>query len=1719
MKRWLNVFLVIIFIINEQSFPLSLLPAPVKEILKTTPKAANDSTQFNNFLEKSKFLKFSPDRWNQMRRAGEERVVVSTAPAISPPPQKEIGFELPYESRLSISGRKFIGLKFAYNHFSNKDKKSGQEFDMNQELQVRIKGKVGRKVDVNVNFDDTTENKRDISVIYKGDPEEIVQEASFGDIDLSLPGSPKFVTYTSNKQLFGIKLKTKFKNFEFTGIGSRTKGITETKIYSGNTQFDKREINDNAYIRRKYYKFALNDDHLSTIVKGSEKIYLDDRNASTYNITTSTRTAVPYGVAGSTYTGSFDLLFSGQDYFIDYTKGVITFRTTLQLNYVLAVDYQYQNTAGDIVWVSSNGANPGTNIFLIKDENESANITKELKNYYNIGATKIVRDNQRGNFIFKVLDLTRKEVSSPHYPDDVEIDFETGIFNFKGFPNNQAFPPTVYNPTPDHQYSISIEFRSRIKIFSLRPNIVLGSERVILDGRVLRRDEDYFIDYDSGLVTFYHEENIREDSRLEITYEYSPFSSQMQQTIVGGRATLSLGPNFSLGSTAILNNPNPPSTVPTIRNAPESSRVVEADLRLNIAPEWSPLKITNLVTEIAQSSFDPNTANKAIIENMESARLEESVPTVKEAWQLSSNPNGMPTRKENVKFENNEIKVVENEDVKVKDINSNAKLENTEETQQVLKVNYQLFSSTQQISTVHVISSAGLDFSKKLFIEGWIYGDGNGETLSIGLGGFNEDADGNGVINTEDLNNNGSLAPGEDIGWEFKATDGSFRIGTGNGRIDTENLGRGLTYDDGMGGKFSTLIDQNETIHSTVDWNGWKFFRIPLNITSSNQDLWKIIRQIRLTISGVNNTGYLKFANLSVVGNKWEEPTIIPAGGGTMTVSAISNEEDAKVGGIFEIGDFTDLHENVSADKTREQALRLKYTNLQTNAIATTKITFTRPQDYSNYRELKFFLLPRDLLGETFFVRLGSETNYFEYAVPLSAGNTKITLDQWSSILASLKDNNKDGLPDSGWTIIGKPKINNIGQIVLGINNTSGAPIGSGEIWVNDIYLNDVIVKTGTALGVSGNWALNLPDWRGVWRDWLSGFASHEEKNRNFRVLDAQITGQDSFSNSGNFNLTLFPWLPINGSLAKITAITPSTQDNPLLSSTIEGRTSNFSQDYTFNLNLNRLPNLSGTYSNNIIDRSDLAKKEIKESYTGKLGYNNPWALDLLPTKYLNFYPLPRTINLSYTRSNYFIRFQDIKKTALGFEDTKEFTNIYSGDLQFQWWEGFNFSPNYSLKVVQEKKILYDTNIDFYPKSLSQTIGANSSWRILKWLNPSFNYKVNLEETYNLTVSTHTTANSKVVVRNLTGNISYAFAPRELLPNFKPTQNLNISSSYNLEDGDSFDNVERDYNFYKLKKNNLGQVLWLRGIPQVNASANRKQFTSKDTLNSTLTWSPFSSFAFANYFSAIKSITTTATYNKIKQHQETNNNSSSQDTLTKRFPDLTFSIGGLEKMFFVPPQLVSDSQLNLTYSKKITENKKISFATERNQGTDLRFNFLKIFIPYGKYNLSKTEEKDSTKEIISKSGLNRNWSVQLGIRLGQWLFTPRYEDSIARSQDFTGNFTQHLISKSPSLQIHSDFNLPSSWRIPFTRKYLHFANRLIFDSTLKYDHKKSKYRDLDNNDTYTLDIKINYNISDNLQLDIGGGGSMVFDKRESIPADKKEDSFSFNISSGLTIKF
>ncbi|MFQ3675638.1 MAG: hypothetical protein SNJ64_03750, partial [Endomicrobiia bacterium] len=902
-------------------------------------------------------IKFNQRKWHKVRSRIEKNlppydVKVSTAKLEIPKIESATTIEFIEGTQLNIAGRKLIGMEMKEVVYPNDSTRNyGIQPTMKQELQVRIRGKVGNNVDVNVDIDDTQPDKRDISIVYRGEGVETtpgaggvgykgkqgaaIQEAAFGDITLSLPNS-EFVGY--QRQVFGVKAVGQFPVGEDRVgkayfIASQSKGNFETKRFVGTTQFERKEILDISYIPRKYYRFSFDNDKIK---RGSVRIYVDDMD-STNNTNAINLTAQSYHSSTITYSGNFDLLALGRDYVIDYSTGIVVFsipNKNIQPNWVIAVDYVDENTN-----ISLRDKLGTTNYILIKDMNDD--FSRELKNRYNIGARNIVRDNGLGNFILKIVDksntvptiLLPDNKVVPKYPDDIVVNFEMGEFYFN---SDRPFNNDCYNKSPVSRYNIIVEYRSRLKTYTLKPFLVPQSERVYIDGQLLRRDVDYFIDYDSGFLTFLKEEKITETSVIEVSYEYSMLGLQGGETLAGGRIEIPVHEKIFVGGSILGNLPSKGANRPDVRATPSSLNVWETDGRIvNVSlPFGIPLRLNSLSAEYAHSKKNPNIWDEAIVENMEGITLEDTVSTYRDFWRYGVTLLGDVYRPSELTWEN--------EDVLVKDINPN-KTTVTTEKQQVLKVNYDLHTSSE-ISLVYSFSKVGLDFTKKIYFDIDIYSDGtsNKGKLFLDLGQVKEDIDNDNILDTEDKNNNGKLDLDEDTGFEYNIGNEKYYIGKNNGLLDSEDLDG-----DGVLKTFDSLAESYDL--GELNFTGWVSTRV--FITVNNQSIWSTIKHLRLRVQGHNTKGTFKIAKISVVGNKWENKTPSKA-----KIYAVNNENDKNY-----VKNPVLMSENTSSSMfyqqtNSEQALAIKYDFVKSTDYVLSQVLYTRAHDFTFHRKFNFFI-------------------------------------------------------------------------------------------------------------------------------------------------------------------------------------------------------------------------------------------------------------------------------------------------------------------------------------------------------------------------------------------------------------------------------------------------------------------------------------------------------------------------------------------------------------------------------------------------------------------------------------------------------------------------------------------------------------------------------------------------------------------------------------------
>ena len=1196
-----------------------------------------------------------------------------------------LGLKLPYGSEVEISGRKMIEMKYGRSrYFEEKedDETPPSEFvegmDVEQQLQVRVTGNIGERITANIDYDDTVDSsfrdRRKISLVYKGEEDEIIQEAAFGDLLLALPET-EYVLY--NKHLFGIKVDSQIGRWKLLAVGTKTKGESKTKEFYGEAGFHKEDIVDTEYRKRRYYlidttlDFALYD-----IVTGSEKIYIDDKNVTNNSDNT---------LSGGE--GDFDLQYPGEDYTLDYDKGIVSFRESLGSNYILKVDYQYEDAYGNSASISDK---------IIKHEIlTSEDEEYELRSYYYLGEKGIERE----DFLIQILDAQRNEVNIENYP--YEIDYEFGILKFR---EREPFAEEVYATPPESLFIIHVEYEKNTKAYTIEPGIVPESEIVRIDERILQRNTDYFIDYDSGYITFYLEERIDKETEIEIDYEIESLGMGGKENLLGLRAETTVGENFTFGSSYIYTG-GPPEEDPRIGSELESQQIIDLDARYAFA--LGPLKV-DTSAEFAYSLINPNPADKAIIDDMESIQVESNVSLKSDDWKRASSPEG-------TSLLNRGTITLQERETYADEINPRL---SENERRQILTLDYDLPSVDSWDGATYSLSSAGHDYSEKNYLQFWLYGDNRGEELNINLGNISEDTDGDGHLDTEDRNEDGKLNAGEDTGY----SSGEVRVGEDNGLLDTEDL-------DGDGSLDRANNYAQYTL--TINWEGWRHISIPLEddpldevvTTNVGSPDWESVKHLKIWLQGSSLQGRIEIDSLKIVGHTWEEG-VTEEVLDKFTVKHINNEDNPE----------THIPHQEIEENEFEQALALIY-DLSENKRGYTQYSYITAEDYSDYSYLAFFLYG-DNAGEDFFIQMGSnEDNYFEYT-------TAVNWSGWEKKRVSLET-----IP-----AIGNPSWDNIKEIRLGIIGKGR----SGEIWLNDLYLDEVTKKEGEAKRI---------DLRAELPEVMTFEAEYENVASDFETIGRPRLGQELSSYKFNSRFYKWKWLPLWGAYEKETTVTPLFRDeeSELIKKEEEGEVIREKKNFGLSIAAEKGPQMNFEYISEKDEFSQISEVRDKTTYLSSLNWQTPFGG-----------LLPRTLEIGYKRIE-----EERTGSVVTSAAESELTNDWLINMLFRPTNAISFRPTYTLREVKAggQSSSYPRRFPF--ESKNQRLDLDLDLRFSPFFKPSLNYEGQYFE--DTTVYPQRNATSR-------GSLELRLPLRFTFP-------FTLNAIYKSDRESVYENIEEDLNF------------------------------------------------------------------------------------------------------------------------------------------------------------------------------------------------------------------------------------------------------------------------------------------------------------------------------------
>ncbi|MEW6526838.1 MAG: hypothetical protein AB1444_09250 [Spirochaetota bacterium] len=419
----------------------------------------------------------------------------------------------------------------------------------------------------------------------------------------------------------------------------------------------------------------------------------------------------------------------------------------------------------------------------------------------------------------------------------------------------------------------------------------------------------------------------------------------------------------------------------------------------------------------------------------------------------------------------------------------------SEQSQRSLGLNFD-FSSGECISIVtRTLSQKPTDLSNLEYVEIWYRSTGGTGTVDmyLDIGSINEDSDGDGILDTEDSNHNGFLDYdtnkniSEDTGYTF---DNPFTTVVGSGpAVSSTTIGDGVlnTEDLNDNGMLDTG-EQNIRVPGlitpiTVDCANTTWQRVRIYINKTNpalytalpdafEDILKKIYAIRLILQKKSAaTGTILIDTIRFVTMHWQVDSIDGTSGtdiDKVKLTLIDSLNDSEYAQESFARSKSDIYTSLYGDKskkelsqTMESALNVTYTSITS---ATIKRKFYKPMDLRFYRNVHCWINIRNYTsGDTLIFRLHSSDNdYLEYSY-----NPQF-MQAWEDIVLSLQCNNtnaqfikKEGNPD----------LKRIIAITVSVQNTTT----SGQFWLDDIYASDPMTLEDTAHWYEGTIKITKP--------------------------------------------------------------------------------------------------------------------------------------------------------------------------------------------------------------------------------------------------------------------------------------------------------------------------------------------------------------------------------------------------------------------------------------------------------------------------------------------------------------------------------------------------------------------------------------------------------------------------------------------------------------------
>jgi len=390
-------------------------------------------------------------------------------------------------------------------------------YSLEQTLKVDLTGQLGEYFSLGADLDDTKPGYLQEFGLKMDTDNWDGQLGDFGT------GEDNFTVY--NKKILGVELTGELADSELGLLAGRLQGISETKIFYGNTGESEVEYSlylDEAQLEETGYKknirglqyFDLTIDYVKGFTDPELEIESGDPLWSFLD-------QWEFGDLGGEIedeptkeltSGQFDVISEEIDYMILLTDWKSLVRNRLK-TYIARYNQDLPEEEK-----KEYPFNPGTDY---EDE-----FFHELVDYVklSVGESDIQLTQYKNNRFYY---LGRTGIKEEGFqlevrPDGDWVDageltgYDYSLFPEKGLMDLQ-FPGEFFQNLEDKGIRVQFQYEISGKMYSLGFSVAPNSEKVYLNGKLLERNTDYSIDYETGSLLIFRE--IGEDDKIKVDFE------------------------------------------------------------------------------------------------------------------------------------------------------------------------------------------------------------------------------------------------------------------------------------------------------------------------------------------------------------------------------------------------------------------------------------------------------------------------------------------------------------------------------------------------------------------------------------------------------------------------------------------------------------------------------------------------------------------------------------------------------------------------------------------------------------------------------------------------------------------------------------------------------------------------------------------------------------------------------------------------------------------------------------------------------------------------------------------------------------------------------------------------------------------------------------------------------------------------------------------------